>query len=340
MTQQKAGDMDAKKGLILCVDDEPNILRSLFWLLKRDFEVITAPSGQAALELVRQHDFDVIISDQRMPSMTGVELLREVRQIAPRAMRILLTGYSDIQAVMRSVNESEVFRFINKPWHINDLPKIVEEAAQIARAHPAPAPVPAVNEFTPVASQTETLLVIDDSAEVPAMVREVVGTRMNIVHAASVPAAVARFAQGEIGLVVADTTVAGVDTTRLLKMVKLQFPGVVTVVLTRDVDSGDIITLINQGQIYRFIPKPIKPGFLRLVLTSAMLKFQQLKTSPTQVERYRVEALSEAERQSLMSELAEAAAPVHDAAADHAGPDAGSWVHRLGLGVRRLFGRA
>ena len=68
--------MEPKKGLILCVDDEPNILRALRWLLQKEFEVVTAPSGHEALALVRQHDFDVVISDQRMPGMTGVELLR------------------------------------------------------------------------------------------------------------------------------------------------------------------------------------------------------------------------------------------------------------------------
>ena len=85
--------MPTKKGLILCVDDEPNILRSLNWLLRKDFDVLTAPNGHEALALVRQNDFDVIISDQRMPGMTGVEFLREVSRVSPRAIRILLTGY-------------------------------------------------------------------------------------------------------------------------------------------------------------------------------------------------------------------------------------------------------
>jgi len=81
--------MASNKSKILCVDDEPNIVRSLQWLLQREFEVHTASSGQDALALVNQHDFDVVISDQRMPVMTGVEVLREVKRLSPRTMRIL-----------------------------------------------------------------------------------------------------------------------------------------------------------------------------------------------------------------------------------------------------------
>jgi len=71
--------MSQTKGKVLCVDDEKNILRSLKWMLQKDFEVHTATSGQAGLMLVADHDFDVVISDQRMPGMMGSEFLREVR---------------------------------------------------------------------------------------------------------------------------------------------------------------------------------------------------------------------------------------------------------------------
>ena len=118
----------AKQGLILCVDDEPNILRSLHWLLGKRFDVKTAESGQDALPLVKEFDFDVIISDQRMPGMTGAEFLREARKISPRSMRLLLTGYSDMSAILRSVNESEIYRFIKKPWDMKTLVTVTEEA--------------------------------------------------------------------------------------------------------------------------------------------------------------------------------------------------------------------
>jgi DNA-binding NtrC family response regulator len=92
--------MRTKKGSVLCVDDEPNILRSLHWMLHKEFDVMTAPDGLTALEMLRKHDFDVIVSDQRMPGMIGSEFLREACKVAPRSMRILLTGYSDMPAIL------------------------------------------------------------------------------------------------------------------------------------------------------------------------------------------------------------------------------------------------
>lgn len=332
--------MEQKKGSILCVDDEPNILRALRWLLYKEFDVMTAPSGHEALALVRQNDFDVIISDQRMPGMTGVEFLREVCQIAPRAMRILLTGYSDLQAVMRSVNESEVFRFINKPWHIDELPKIVEEAARIAKSHPAPAPAPIVTENTEIQEHPETLLLIDDDPVLLETLQKVVGPKMKIAHARNLAAAVEMLSSEEVGVIVSDTQVNHADTTRLLKLMKQQFPGIVTVVFTGAVDASNIIALINQGQIYRFIPKPIKTGFLKLVVTSAVLKHRQLKESPDITNRHQVDKIAAAERETLMQEirqmaLSTAGGPGINSAAPLGGE---SLMHRVGMGFRRLFG--
>jgi serine/threonine-protein kinase len=338
--------MEQKMGLVLCVDDEPNILRSLNWLLRKDFDVITASSGHEALALVREHDFDVIISDQRMPGMTGVELLREACQISPRAMRILLTGYSDLQAVMRSVNESEVFRFINKPWHVNDLPKIVAEAASIAKSQPARVPTPVVTEQTEIAEQAavlehpETVLLIDDDPMVMELLRIAVGPGMRILHATSLGAAVDMVASEDVGVVISDTLVNHVDTTRLLKVMKEKIPGIVTVMLSSDADVGDIVGLINQGQIYRFVPKPIKAGFLRRVVASAILKNWQLRENPDYAKRHFVDQLAATEKDALMKEVrlmtSGAAIPNH---INTSHPREGeSLIHRMGMGFRRLFG--
>jgi serine/threonine-protein kinase len=331
--------MEHKKGSVLCVDDEPNILRALRWLLQREFDVTVAASGHEALALVRQHDFDVVISDQRMPGMTGVEFLREVCQIAPRAMRILLTGYSDLQAVMRSVNESEVFRFISKPWHIEELPKVVAEAARIARA--SPAPKPALPEAMPRRDEApETVLLIDDDPAIPEVLRLAVGPKIRIIHAHDLPSAVDLLSNEDVGVIVSDTQVNHADATRLLKMIKQQFPEVVTVVLTSAADAGNIVALINQGQIYRFIPKPIKAGFLRLALTSALLKRQQLKETPSFAARHLVQGLDASEKETFMHEVRHLAmsTPGGTVASRPNAENDETLFHRIGTGFRRLFG--
>ncbi len=101
---------------ILLVDDEEGILNALRRLLKAlDAKVVTAPNAEAALELVENGGFSLIVSDQRMPGLSGVELLQQVRKISPDTIRILLTGYADIDATVRAINEGAVKYYLNKP---------------------------------------------------------------------------------------------------------------------------------------------------------------------------------------------------------------------------------
>jgi DNA-binding NtrC family response regulator len=113
---------------ILVVDDEPDILFSLRALLRRDFEVHTAESGAVALEILRQHDIHVIMTDQRMPEMTGAELLSRARGENPDAIRIIFTGYADLKAVVDAVNRGEIYRYLTKPWDPDELCAILHEA--------------------------------------------------------------------------------------------------------------------------------------------------------------------------------------------------------------------
>ena len=117
---------------ILFVDDEERILRSLRMLFRGKADVLFTTRGREAIDWVRSRTVHVIVSDQRMPGMTGVEVLREVAVHSPRTMRILLTGYADIDAVTASVNEGEIFRFIEKPWDSQKLIDSVMRAAAIA----------------------------------------------------------------------------------------------------------------------------------------------------------------------------------------------------------------
>ncbi len=119
-----------KKPSILIVDDEPDVLFSLTGLLRRDFQVFTAQSGAAAMEVMAEQDVHVIMTDQRMPSMTGTELMGRVRMEHPDAVRILFTGYADTRAVVDAINSGELYRYISKPWDPDDLIEVLREAAQ------------------------------------------------------------------------------------------------------------------------------------------------------------------------------------------------------------------
>jgi response regulator RpfG family c-di-GMP phosphodiesterase len=103
--------------ILLLVDDEENILRSLNRLLRRDgYQILTASSGDEGLELLKEHDVGVILSDQRMPGMSGVEFLSKVKNSYPDNVRMVLSGYTDLQSVTDAINEGAIYKFLTKPW--------------------------------------------------------------------------------------------------------------------------------------------------------------------------------------------------------------------------------
>ena len=114
---------------LLLVDDEPSLLRALERLLRADgYRLLTAGSGAQALALLAANDVQVILSDQRMPGMTGVELLTQARQAYPDSVRMVLSGYADLQAITDAVNHGHIYKFIAKPWDNELLRANVREA--------------------------------------------------------------------------------------------------------------------------------------------------------------------------------------------------------------------
>ncbi len=116
---------------LLLVDDEENITSSLVRLLRRDgYHILRANSGEGGLELLAQNEVGVIISDQRMPGMNGVEFLSKVRETYPDTVRIVLSGYTELNSVTDAINRGAVYKFLTKPWEDELLRANVEEAFQ------------------------------------------------------------------------------------------------------------------------------------------------------------------------------------------------------------------
>ena len=110
---------------LLIVDDEPANLRALERLLGNRYDVITAASGAEALEMLAAHDVALILSDQRMPGMTGIEFLKKAAELRSNTVRIVLTGYTDVDTLVESINSGVVYRYVTKPWSNNDLEQTI-----------------------------------------------------------------------------------------------------------------------------------------------------------------------------------------------------------------------
>ncbi len=118
------------KHKMLFVDDEPANLRMLERLFRDDFEIMTALSGAEALEIIELHEVELIISDQRMPGITGIEFLKRAAKLRPQTVRIILTGYTDVGELVEAVNSGVVYRYITKPWVNADLRQTVLSAVE------------------------------------------------------------------------------------------------------------------------------------------------------------------------------------------------------------------
>lgn len=351
-------------------------------MFRRKFDLFLASRGAEALKILQSEDIDVIVADHRMPQMTGVEVLTKARTISPRTVRILLTGYADLDAVEGSINEGEVFRFLTKPCPPDELRETITLAAQLAREvplpteepEPEPEPESAALESESEATDEEILRIITqsdatqevvvatrlamqarrkaeeerqpqepaqerrrkpapadigtqsngfdptatdviekppeinseaaaDEGEKPLrgglgvivftsdqgvvdVVKQAVRGRVPIFAASNIVHVIKILATRRPGVLLTD--IAG-DKSSLQTMtakLKEHLPELVTIVLSEHRDVMDMVWLINHGQIYRFLRKPLSAGRCAVSLQSAFKHHQMLLRNPALVKRH------------------------------------------------------
>ena len=294
---------------VLIVDDESRIVRTLARLLKPQYNTFLASSGGEALDILRSNRIHIILSDQRMPEMTGVELLSKVKELSKNTTRILLTGYSDLTAVMKSVNEGEIFRYITKPWNNRELLAVVDQAATISHMlfqfKTVKEEEPGIDEKAE--EKKGTILTLDPNNELADTMRGLVGKKAEIVSVSSALSAMDYLASNDVNIIIAETSNSLTEDLAFIKVAKANYPSVLSLVITEKGDSNHLIGLINEGQIYRYLTKPYSLGQLKLYLLSSMRYQKKLQDQPVLAKRHQVEEIKDAETrkfsQTLMSRL-------------------------------------
>jgi DNA-binding NtrC family response regulator len=289
--------MTAPLPRVLFVDDEERILRSLRMLFRGRCEVLATTSGREALEWVRQRPVHVVVSDQRMPEMAGVEVLRKVAAISPATMRILLTGYADLDAVTAAVNDGEIYRFIEKPWMARQLIATVEQAARVAmhdfalaatrREQVSEAPLDSA--FASIAAR---VAVLDEDGALAAQVRELLPAAVWVDHASDLEGALDLLADHDVAVIVARLSSADGDVADALKQLKALRPATLAIVVSTLRDSRLLIGLINEGQVFRFLLQPPPRELLRRGLIAALERHAQLRAQSSLLRRHAVEVSS------------------------------------------------
>jgi len=287
------------KPTLLLIDDEERILRSLRMLFFSGYTVRMTTDPQEAIRILSEEKVHVIISDQRMPLMQGSELLRIARETSPATMRILLTGYSDMDASIASVNEGEVFRYLLKPWAGEEVRKVVAEAAAIAKASFA---VQSHVEIEPVSVRKKARVLIMDQEEATAKaVHEILGDRCEIVWASDVQHAMEELARQDVSVVVSDLMLGETNVSYILKTIKQLNPQTQCIVVTSFNDTSRLIELINQAQISRYLPKPLSKNMLARYLESMLERFHAVSAQPVLQERQAVAAISDPQEKQQSS---------------------------------------
>ena len=116
---------------VLYVDDEPHNLTAFKAAFRRDFNVFVADSANDARKVIDENDIHIILSDQRMPVMTGIEFFESIIETHPEPIRILITGYTDINAVVDAINRGQVYKYLTKPWNEDDIRIFVTTAYEV-----------------------------------------------------------------------------------------------------------------------------------------------------------------------------------------------------------------
>lgn len=347
-----------QKARLLFVDDEQRVLNSMRAMFRREFELFLASHGAEALDIVKDKNIDVIVADHRMPRMTGVEVLSRVRALSPRTVRILLTGYADLDAVEGSINESEVFRFLTKPCAPKQLRETIELAAKLARETPAPeakrelspaetleiimeadtvtevgpssgaaqksparggqsrsdktermkapqsppAPAQAQPQRQPQARPNADvgthpksaatglgIVVFSSDNEVIDTVQKAVRGRLPVFNAGNVVHVVKILTEHRPGVLVTDVSQDKATIQSMTARLKEHLPELVTIAVSQHRDVLDMVWLINHGQIFRFLRKPLSAGRCAISLQAALQHHRMLLKNPELVKRHEVD---------------------------------------------------
>ena len=369
----------AEKARILFVDDEKRVLNSMRGLFRREYELFLTCEGAEAVKIAAENDVDVIVADQRMPGMTGVEVLAKVKERSPRTVRVLLTGYADPSAVEGSINDGEVFRFLSKPCP----PKMLREtlslaisASRTAPVSPTPEQPPATvaQEAAPAVSPAEPppattapepapaamapeppapVLINDNDETQPSMraldesaikstsdqtsshwqsvtsvimsedkveeTQETVGLTplglntadvgvviftidsefattairaasadRNTILATTLSKVAQAIEEQNAGVLVTDYKTNNAILKKIIAALKQRMPHLVTIVVSDGRDTTDMIGLINFGQVFRYVLKPVDPVRLRSDMNAAVMHHLYLLSNPESAKRHQV----------------------------------------------------
>ena len=278
-------DDSSAKPKLAFIDDEMRILRSMKLLFRKSHDVYITTDPDEYIDYIRHNHVHVAVSDQRMPNRVGVDILREVKEVSPSTMRILLTGYADLNAILGSINEGEIYRYLTKPCKSEELQNVINRATEIALSYNPDEDADQIDN----SEYKQSLLVIDENSEIINQLRTQFANSYNVMHATTLEEAYNYLANYDIGVCVTDIHIGGENIAPIIFTLKQDAPHLVVLVQTQFQDASLLIDLINKGQVYRCLPKPMRASLLEVSVNRAFRHHAKLKANPDMAKRHEVE---------------------------------------------------
>jgi serine/threonine-protein kinase len=277
------GELSERPSLLF-VDDERAILTAMRVVFRGAYDVTVTTDGNEAIELMRNKRFHVIVCDQRMPIMPGVEVLRHARDLSPATIRILLTGYADTDAILGAINDVEVHRFLQKPWDNAALKRVVDEAIALARRLEEDdaqqedeagedavlaAPVARAEAAQTAAEEPLCVLVVDPDGDMPRALRQELPAGTTLAHAKDIDGAFHSLCDQPVGVIVCAFDVQSAIDRDFIRILKINYPSILVIAVCDSVDTVRLIELINHMKIFRYVRTPVNPKMLGHYVASA-----------------------------------------------------------------------
>lgn len=246
---------------LLLVDEREHLARLLPATICGSYEILTACSAAAALDLVARQRIDVLVSDQDLPEMPGIALLSAARPLSPGTVRILLTGYAELAARIGAVKDGDVFQFLNKPWRRRQIERSLVEAAELIETGAA---------IEPTLAGAAASMELHGLPRARHAAMEIFAADGKVTHAEFASEAIVIAKRHRAEVIVASTRLAAADIVELLAALVPAIPPVVFAMLEDAPNGGATVKLIEGSRIYRFAMEPIAPIAFRLAISAAV----------------------------------------------------------------------
>lgn len=276
-SQQPVGD--PRPFRLLTITANPRVQRALD-LVWREHEVIACSDAAAAVALATSRDVDAVLCDQRVPPALGIDLLVELRQAQPRALRLLLTDRPDARLMLEAVNDAEVFRIVDQPWDIEMLREAARAAARAARMAPPFGGSVLPEDDAERIRHGIAVVVIESDGGVQQRLRDMLQPYYKMHFAGALDRALQFMEQHETGALLCSTSAGRGDLIAALKVLKQAHPHIATIALDALGDMDRVIDLVNDAQVFRLMRWPFNAALCRPFVDAALARHWYIKQLP------------------------------------------------------------